>query len=337
MSGRLALFRCDAGAEIGGGHVMRCLTLAEHLAQQGWRYRFFVNAESLDVVPVLQEHPHHILDCPPGAEPLEMAKQAESSSLLVIDHYGRDVGYEITCSSWARHMLVLDDLPNRPHYCDMLLDQTFGRAPADYARLVPPDAELMAGSGYALLRPAFAARRQESLTRRERPNAANRLLISVGAADPHRLLPRLLEALTARNLPDGFHADILFGNAAAITLPDFAVGHDFTADVAALMASADVAIGAAGSTAWERCCLGLPTVMLITADNQADIAANLADAGAAVAVDARDGADFQAVVDAALGLLSDDAARLAMAQRAAMVCDGEGAGRVVERLERLVS
>lgn len=339
----LALFRCDAGPKIGGGHVMRCLVLADALAEHGWRCGFAVGGESIAAVPALGRAGHAVLALDDGGagEPAVMARRwPEGCDLLVVDHYGWDAELEGACRPWARMVLAIDDLADRAHDCDCLLDQNLGRRAEDYDGLLPARARLLVGPGYALLRPQFAAARAEALARRRRSDAGPvRILISMGATDPAGATGVALDGVTVSGL-DG-PVDVVLGLAAPaldnVRRMTAAIGprarlHTDVRDMAALIAAADLAIGAAGSSSWERCCLGLPTLLVVLADNQTAAAAALSSAGAAASLGSIAEIGPQQIAHRLLQLAPDGAARRRMSERAFALCDGKGTQRVLAEI-----
>jgi UDP-2,4-diacetamido-2,4,6-trideoxy-beta-L-altropyranose hydrolase len=288
-----AVFRCDASAALGGGHVSRCLTLAQALRDHGWSCAFAVSAETTAAVPRLRRAADAILtlDVAAADEPRRMADGfGGEADLLVVDHYARDVAFETACRRWTRRILVIDDLADRRHDADLLLDQTLDRSPSDYAALVPPHCRVLAGSEYALLHPAFAANRPAALSRREGCVAPRRILVAFGATDPGNATCLALRAIGASRL--ALEVDVILGagaphleavQAELTTMPHPTRLHiDVEAETVAALMTADLAIGAGGTTSWERCCLGLPTVVLQTAANQRTIVRALVERRAAV-------------------------------------------------------
>jgi UDP-2,4-diacetamido-2,4,6-trideoxy-beta-L-altropyranose hydrolase len=338
----LAVFRCDGSAAIGGGHVRRCLTLAQALAEAGWARAFAVREETLAVIPSLAEGVDclAVLDGPIEDEPARIAEAfGDTWDLLVVDHYRRDARFETACRPQAQRILVIDDLADRRHDADLLLDQTFGRKRSDYARLVPPRCRVLAGSRYALVRPTFATRRRAALARREQARPSARILVAVGAMDPDNVTGIVLEGICESGL--SAKVDVVLGAAAphlptvatlAAAMPQRTLVHVDCENMAELMAAADIAVGAGGTTSWERCCLGLPSVVIITAENQAVIAQRLAAAGACTLI-GRHRDVMPAMVAGPVTVLANDAGRRrAMARAAAAICDGRGAGRVARVL-----
>ena len=336
------MFRADASREIGGGHVMRCLTLAAALAEQGWHVGFAVNAEAPSVVPSLADVVADILILGRGDEVAALKERwPEGVPLLVVDHYGRGAAFEHGCRPWAATILVIDDLADRRHCVDRLLDQTHGREEADYRLLTGPDCRLLLGARFALLRPQFQAYRPGALARRGSDGPAQRLLVSFGATDSGGATMLALQGV-ALGCP-GLQVDVVVGSFSrnrdeidhlAARLSPAVTVHRSVSDMASLMTDADFAIGAAGGTSWERCCLGLPTLVVVTADNQRDIARSLAAAGAIDLVGDAGTVTVEALADRITALCDDAPRRYAMAQAAAEICDGQGTARVSAALMR---
>jgi UDP-2,4-diacetamido-2,4,6-trideoxy-beta-L-altropyranose hydrolase len=336
------LFFADAGLQVGGGHVMRCLTLARALTERGAECAF---VESRAAAPVLRRFgwPEQTLLAMIGAEDLgevvgwgrEFADRFEAD-LVVVDHYGAGATEETQLRGLHRRIAVIDDLANRRHACDLLLDPGFGRRRRDYASLVRENCVTLIGPGGALVRPEFAQARPRALSRRARHDPVRRVLVAFGLTDLGGITARAVSALTPR-LGD-VRLDVVLGPGAAsyealtaLAADDRRIHlHTDNPDMVTLTADADAAVGAGGSSVWERACVGLPSLTLVLADNQAPMAQRLADAGVALAVDART-ADFEAnLADEWDRLIDDRDLRWALCQRSSDLCDGRGAERVAE-------
>lgn len=343
------LFRADASLVAGAGHVMRCLTLAQALRERGGAGAFVCRAHPghLEAVIAAQGFPCHLLPVESeggilggpvaaDAEATAAAARAFGADRVVVDHYGAD-------AAWEKRMpvpvMVIDDLTDRPHGGDILLNQNMGAAAADYADLVPAGTTTLMGPEYAVLRAEFARLRPQALAaRRDRP--LSEILISLGGTDLPNATGWILTALAAMALPDGLHLTVVMGPTAphledvrsrARALPCAVTVLAGTSEMGALMARADLAIGAGGSTSWERCVLGLPTLIVVLAENQAGIAEALARTGAARVCPLGE----TRILQSALGALVAAPDELAWMQaRAARVCDGEGTARVMAVLER---
>lgn len=357
-----AVFRTDASVDIGIGHVMRCLTLADALRAQGARCSFvcrLVPGHQIDTItargfpvtalPAVAPTPGtdgglaHATwlagDWQDDAQRMVAALGGSVIDLLVVDHYALDARWEAALRPHTRLLLAIDDLADRHHAADLLLDQNLGRQAADYTPWLGPAATLLTGPRYALLRPEFQAWRDRSLARRATA-PVRRLLVTMGGIDQHNLTSGVLRALAACNLPAALAVDVVLGSAApwlddvrqcCARAPWPGRLHIDHRDMAALMAACDLAIGAAGATSWERCCLGLPTLMVAIAANQHPIAQALAHAGAGCNLQA-DAARDSAQLGAALQAMTA-ADQLQRASRAASaLVDGLGTMRVCDAL-----
>lgn len=344
-------FRADASSRIGGGHVMRCLALADALAERGARCSF-VSAWMLTALETtIAAHGHRLLRIDEPAPPprgagweaaaLDASAQrrdgertlasAGPADWAVVDHYWLGTPWEAQLRARQVRVLAIDDL-QREHACDLLLDQTAGRSSDEYRGRVPADATVLAGSAYALLRPEFRTLRPHALERRRAGGPVQRLLVSLGLSDVGGITAEVLDALTALDLQCAI--DVVVGAEAASREHVEAAAkrdqrvtvHVDPGELARLSAQADIGIGAPGSSSLERCCLGLPSINLPLAENQRELGQRLADLGAALCV----GKDE---VSGAVGtLLGDEDRRLRMAAAAAGVTDGTGAEILAARM-----
>ncbi|KXS54044.1 MAG: polysaccharide biosynthesis protein [Marinobacter sp. T13-3] len=311
-------FRTDASIWIGTGHVMRCLTLADELRRQGHECVFVCREHEGHLGDLIGKKGFklHLLSKTDSQQKPSMNEPhlahagwlgaswqkdgKETSDLLhnqrpdwlVVDHYALDARWEREVAHEVGQIMVIDDLADREHECTVLLDQNLGRQPGDYELLVPSYCSKLIGPQYALLRPEFSQIRPESLARRQSPKL-ERILISLGGVDRTNVTGQVLEALAKSELPSDVELDIVMG-AAAPRLEDIrrqaaelrfpATVSVSVSDMAERMCKADLAIGAAGGTAWERCCLGLPSIILVLADNQRAGAGALAHSASALVI-----------------------------------------------------
>jgi len=334
---------------------MRCLALADVLTGRGCEVRFVTAAMPTDLIDLIEVAGHEVRMIEPSdsgadrpdwdrtsAAPDEQQSDAAATlaalgdwraDWLAADNYRFDEHWEREARGSGARLLVVDDLANRRHDCDMLLDHTAGREADEYRPFVPDDAELLIGADFALLRPEFEAARPRSLERR-RSARPDRLLVSLGSTDIGGLTAKVLEALVQEGI--GAHIDVVLGSEAAPSLPRVSKLADAHSNItlhhrpesmAGLMAAADLAVGAAGTTSWERCCLGLPSVTLIIADNQQTVARNLETLDAIIAVP-----DWTEVAPAVRDLLSNPRRLQEMSAVAAAIVDGKGAQRVAVAL-----
>ena len=355
-------FRVDASVQIGTGHVMRCLTLADVLRQVGAQCVFVCREHPGNLIELIRQRGYGVNSLPAssgthvddelmvegqsnfatwlGAEWAIDAAQSKvcigstAVDWLIVDHYALDIRWEQMLRSVCRHLMVIDDLANRAHDCDLLLDQNLGRDERDYDQFVPKSCTLLMGPHFALLRPEFAALRDASLRRRAIPQFKH-LLITMGGVDQDDATSKVLEALKECPLPADLNITVVMGQhapwleqvkyvSAQMPLPTEVKCN--VENMAQAMAYSDVAIGAAGSTSWERCCLGLPSMIGVLADNQIFIADALQAAGAAKTFVVNEG---MTTLRAVIAELADDPSELArMSTRAANVTDGIGANRI---------
>ncbi len=254
-----AVFRANATAALGSGHVMRCLTLARALRRLGWRCDFAVNPEAPEVVPALARERPQLLA--PGSDDPENLRRLwpDGVDWLVVDHYGLDAAWESRCRPWARSLLAIDDLANRPHDCDVLLDQTFGRQPEDYAQLVSPSCRVLAGTAQALLRPGFLRARPASLARRAAAPGLRRLVVSLGGTDPENHTAAALRGIA--QCDPGLAVDVVLGSAAPhlaevrrqiAQMPQEAQLHVDVTAMEDLLSAADLAVGPGPSGRTDR-------------------------------------------------------------------------------------
>lgn len=275
---------------------MRCLTLAETLHQRGLKTHFVCRAHSGNLVEVLQQRAMTVTILPacelesPALDSenyddwlgVSEEKDAEQTigalrgvhpDWLIVDHYGLSAGWERQLRSHAANILSIDDIANRSHDCDLLLDQNYSEPMArHYDGLIPDRSRLLLGPRYALLRPEYADYRKMP---RASTGKIRRALIFFGGSDPHNVTGMALAALSTPEFRD-VTVDVVVGanNRHRVALQSAIEARSLTnlygsrLHLADLMAIADVAIGAGGVTTWERMCLGLPSLVISIARNQ---------------------------------------------------------------------
>jgi UDP-2,4-diacetamido-2,4,6-trideoxy-beta-L-altropyranose hydrolase len=306
--------RADASITIGSGHVMRCLTLAEALQEKGAEVHFVCREHEGHLGALIQERGFRVTLLPVSntgppetssdyvdvdayaawigalwetdAEQTRTAIGAtrEQTAWLVVDHYGLDRRWENALRPVAGRIMAIDDLANRPHDCDLLLDQNLvAGIESRYSDKVPERCELLLGPAYALLQPIYARMHDRAIPR---TGWVRRILISFGGADGRNVTGRALTAFMALNRAD-IEVDVVLDadspDASAIRAQVAGRSnihlHSNLPSLAELMARADLAIGASGATAWERCCTGLPSIVITLAENQRPIAEKLHELG----------------------------------------------------------
>jgi len=344
------VFRADASSAIGSGHVMRCLTLADQLRDRAQAQVEFVCRKLpghwIDYIrargyPVAALSAADLLQADDAADAhmtiAHLTGHArQTADWLVVDHYGLDKRYERRVRPYVKRLMVIDDLADRPHCCDMLLDPNVDpEQGARYRDLIEPATKLVIGAQYAPLRPEFAAFR----SRVKRDGGVRRLLVSFGGVDATGEIGKTLAALAPLAGLD-LHIVVLAGKAnparsrlagLCAELPHVAfLAH--SEHMAEQMLAADLAIGAGGSTMWERCCLGLPALVITTADNQEHLTAMAAKTGAVRWLGRSAEVDAGMIREAVVQAIRDGEGLRRMSARAMQLTDGQGAIRIVKEM-----
>lgn len=346
--------RADASNQIGSGHVMRCATLAGLLRERGAEVTFVCRELDGNYCDWIETQGFAVLRLPaPGAGEItdhkldharwlgvtqardsaetQRAMAGSSCDWLIVDHYAIDAEWETEMRRLARRILVIDDLADRRHAADLLLDQNLQSKPARYARWLPDTCSQLLGPTYALLRPEFSGLRTVAEVR---SGGLNRLLVFMGGSDPNNVTLRVLQAVQRSGL--GVVTDVVMGVAAphldvvreqCASMADCTL-HVQTKDMAQLMAKADLMIGAPGSATWERCCVGLPSVLVAFAENQRDLGAQVACRRAAIYLGEADEVPDERLIRVLTKLIARPTLLRRMSQRAKQLADGHGAMRV---------
>jgi len=354
------ILRVDASLEMGSGHVMRCLTLADELSRCGFECAFISRKQPGDLIDTMKARGYVVHELPESntsadnhlshshwlkgswerdAQESEAILKNLTPGWLVVDHYGIDKTWEQRLRACVKNVLVIDDLADREHDCDVLLDQNLGRTDEMYRPLVPESCQILTGCHYALLRHEFKDYRERSLKYRKKKAQIDRVLVTMGGVDKDNYTEKALDALALSILDDKTEVTVVVGKQApwlaevkaqATTSRLNVRVLSNVSNMAELMSQSDLAIGAAGSTSWERCCLGLPTLMCVLADNQRGIAKALEQAGAAALV-----TDSIEKLILQINYLKQFPQILnQISTRASSLVDGQGAERVVGQLEK---
>lgn len=302
------VFRTDASIEIGTGHVMRCLTLAKQLERHAVEVTFICREFEGSSISYLQSQGIKVIILPPvekkiadlqwirdgweidARETISIIKEMDNEiDLIIVDHYGLDNRWESLLRSCAKHIMVIDDLADRVHDCDYLLDQNFYiNMNERYIGLVPDQCLKMLGPDYVLLRDEFL---QVANRNRERTGEINNILIFFGGTDPTGETLKALEAVIELNIPE-VEVNVVVGalnpkrneiEQLCKEIPNVNF-HCQINNMAELMVKADLAIGAGGTTTWERCFLGLPSLTIIVAENQIELTKAIAKEGASIII-----------------------------------------------------
>lgn len=350
---------------------MRCLTLAENLAKHDVSTTFICRDWPGHMQALIEAKGFPVLLLPalPALDNKEQIQASDDSTwlgcdfdtdaqqtidalktfycenlcvdLLIVDHYGIDARWESLLKKHYRQLFVIDDLANRSHICDVLMDQTFQRHAQDYATHVPASCRLLCGTKYALLKETFTQQSANTNSLERKSSAESlRLFIFLGGSDPLNKTSEALKAIqTINNKTANIYVDVVVGaqNKHLKNIVKIAEKskhniqiHQNVSNMAELMSRSDVAIGAAGTSSWERCCLGLPSLIFVYADNQSMISEQLLQANAV-----KIWATTEELSEQIQLLYNDLSLSKEMSLAAKKVCDGKGTQRVVNALLEL--
>ncbi len=355
------LIRVDSSSSIGIGHVMRCMTLATELRGQGHSIHFvckalvgsrldLIEAEgfALEVMPVDEGEPSAVGLLASQTGDADFTKNVmlqawgRAADWLIVDHYGLHL-------QWHKHfylhlcrVLVVDDLADREYSCDILLDQTHKRLMSNYDGKVNDKCALMLGSQYVILRPEFSRDKSDIVQLRLKNirNKKRRVLIMMGGTDPDNVSLQILNVLCQEACWEQITV-VLGSSSMHLTLIESVVREyphmRLIVDakgMAELMLKHDFSIGAGGGTTWERCSMGLPSILLAFAKNQQAVVAGVAASGAALSL------RFPITrekLQLALAELFEEQVYMTMVQSCLNICDGEGVKKVVDEMIKIGS
>lgn len=352
-------FRVDASKQIGTGHLMRCFTLAEALIERGARVTFLCRhlpeefherfqTLKMDCVILNLEGDTKTkgpfnqytewLGVPPEVDAIDVASVLPDLvppvDWLVVDHYALGLEWEMQVRPFCKQLMAIDDL-HRTHACEILLDQNLqdeGTNP--YSQLIPEGCLALLGPAYSLLRPQFLKARQELTTRK---GSLDRILIFFGGTDSQNNTLKTAKAAKAFNL------DIALDIVPGVFYPyreelnSFCADFESTTihegpDMSQLMQAADLALGSPGSTTWERMVLGLPTVVVVSAENQEPVAKQAHNQGALINLGNEKNVTEEDWVDILNNLSTNPTQLNEMSEKGMQLVDGQGTRRVAEIL-----
>ena len=353
-----AIIRTDASLQIGSGHVIRCLTLAKALQGLAVKCTFICRENEGHLIEKIRQEG---FECIAFAKPAELyelndtngsdlehalwlgaswqhdaqqtiqALDAQSVDWLIVDHYALDKRWEMILRPHVKKIIVIDDLADRDHDCDLLLDQNLvGNFERRYLDLLPEHCESFLGPQYALLQHEYA---ELHLRTPPRTGPVKRILVFYGGEDRHNFTSRTVSAFLKLKRDDimldvvvSSHSPHVAAIQELIQPHANIIVHDTLPSLALLMLQADLAIGGSGSTSWERCCLGLPSLVITLAENQKPIAAELNQRGLVRWLGHYDAVTDNRLLEA-LQTAIDDNALESWSRACTTVTDGGGAKR----------
>lgn len=350
------IFRVDSGLHIGFGHVMRCMTFARHLKKSGHDVRFLTRDHIGNISDIIKQEFSCIL-LEGGVQDIGVCKDGDYSTwllttmeqevedfnrvvtdidgcdLAIIDHYSLDFRFEKSIKT--KKIFVIDDLL-RGHHCDYLLDQNISANLDIYRKLnTKKMCRYFIGPEYALLREEFSKYRPQS-TKVFRDK--KQILAFFGGSDITSECRKVVDALVSLDV------DVSLNVILAETHRDYthiyqAVRNDsrinlysFIDNIALLMSQVDVCFGAAGSTSWERACLGVPSFIVTVAENQKKIATSLRNQNVSYYVgDANQltSGDWKSV----FCMLENSDLLTNMSRNSLAICDGLGVSRLMREVD----
>lgn len=340
IDGLRIVIRSDNSPLAGGGHIGRCMALASALKERNASVLFVTRDGNVNSAALIREAGFcgQVISGPSNwaADAAETAALAKNCDWVIIDHYGLDARWEKAMRASGAKIVTLDDLADRPHDCDILVDA--GRRPdsaRDYQGLVPAVCEMLLGPRYALLRPEFKCAKSG-----EAFGFPPRLVIFCGSADNNMLTERIIESLERSDLVEHLdvHVVVTSSNRQRDVLRERRVSiHEDVSDMAALYEKMDIAIGTGGVSLWERCAMGLPGIAIAVNSNQRPTVRLAAQAGAVVGVDI-DELESPGVLDKLIADLATDRNRWQrMRESTRTLVDGNGAHRIAALMAKSVS
>ena len=337
------VIRVDSGKEIGWGHMMRCFSLAEAFTCKNVKVSFISRKLSGSLCKFIEEKgydvhylPNRDIEWKNDAEKtIKIVDNLDSVDWLLVDNYRLDKKWEIILRPHVKRIMVIDDMTKREHDCDLILDQNlYENMKKCYDELIPRNCKKLIGPKFALLRKEFQRIRKNL---RKRDGKIKRILVSFGSSDPTNETMKVLDAI---NHLDNKHIKVNFvlgisgktsksmkklcSKTSNITC------HYQSTNIAQLMKKSDLLIGAGGSTTWERCCLGLPSIVSISAENQKKLTEAVAKNGCSINLGWAKELSSKDYVKAIKSI--DNLSLTQMSQKCIQLVDGNGVSRVTDIL-----
>lgn len=301
------VFRVDSSTAIGSGHLMRCLTLAGQLYKEKQAEIIFLSRDLQgDLTTFVREKGYRLVLLPcvqknatlegyakwltvtqdqDAWECIDVLRKEVPIDMLVVDSYAIDEKWERKIRPFVWKIMVIDDLANRKHECDILLDQNFYLdKDIRYQGLVPENCQLLLGPQHALLREEFYEAKKHL---RKRDGKIHNILVFYGGSDLTNETMKALQAIVMLENCNALAVNVIVGGSnphkeeVEVFCQQYEFFHYFCQvdNIAEFMNEADLALGAGGTTTWERCFLGLPTIVTAIAENQVGICEDCSVAG----------------------------------------------------------
>jgi UDP-2,4-diacetamido-2,4,6-trideoxy-beta-L-altropyranose hydrolase len=336
---------------------MRCLTLAYKLRDKGVEVLFICKKFQGNSISFIRNKGFTVLTIPcsenNSSKPRELGGTQELDAKLsidllykigykivdwvIVDHYELDIKWHEILRIATKKILIIDDLANRQYDCDAILDQTLGRSESEYQRLVPKECQILTGTKYTLLRDEFSVGKDKifQLRKCKEDSEIKKLLIMMGGTDPNNFTGKILNEMCMSGTFSHISI-VLAANAPHLEAVKELCSRNKNIDlivdsesVSKILLDSDVCIGAAGTSAWERCSLGLPSILFVLADNQKKIANELEMSGAAITFShLRCTKDIKIELDK---IVEKDRYQT-MVNNCLNICDGQGVSRIFNKV-----
>jgi len=324
------LVRADASSSIGIGHVIRTLSLARELRSLGIGSVYvirknegnlseYIKSLGFNVYEMEADTWQNDADCT-----IQCIGKESSISWVIVDHYDLDKRWESKLKNISLNIMVLDDLANREHNCDLLLDQNYHiDASERYQGLVPESCKLVLGPSYALVRKEFTKLAENTESSQEE---VKKILITMGGADALNVTKLAIEAISG--IGKDYEINVVIGSANRHKNMIKAICDNFsninyhyqTERMAELISQADICVGAGGSTSWERGMLGLATLTIVTAENQLKTTADLDKVGATILLGIAENIDVGTIRVALQDLINNNDKRRRISKKIREIC-----------------
>ena len=339
------VFRVDASAEVGFGHLSRCINLAEVLRSRGIEVLFICRDDEAKSFLALEDRLFATVLLPmltvgepvnqqEDAQQTIQALQGERPEWLIVDSYTLDKNWERLMRPHVAKIAVIEDLSGREHDCDLLLDQNYSkRSAASFEKFVPNTCELLLGPRFALIGEQFRILRQ--LKSKPTPEL-KRIFVFCGGSDPQNLTQQVIDGISCSELSN-VAVDVVVGaqnktfdREAALKLNANIEIHDASGEFARIMSIADLAIGAGGTTSWERMCLGVLSIVVSIAENQISACEKLGRDGLVTYLGAQPSLKPGAIKNAVIEAKTKFVSWFDQIEKGQILVDGRGCERVAE-------
>ena len=343
------VFRVDSSSKIGYGHLMRCLSLADALKKTMRIEIFFIckflKGNTEKIIEARGYRVGFINDISDGSK-FNWSDDALKTidfispympSWLVVDNYNIDYKWHRRIRPYVSNLMVIDEINDRNFECDLLLDQTIDTQIQDYIDKVPEGCKILTGSKYSLLQAEFLELRKKAIYRRKGTKKIQSLLVSLGGSShANEYLVMFLKSINRFDWQHRPKVDVVLGGRNYISnitelLPEFDCKvHTYVNNMWDFILKSDIAFGAGGTSIWERCCLGLPTIAIGVAENQRLALERVHKYGGLYSIGCCKKVPNEEINNAISYLLSSNDNYSSMVKKSLNVCDGQGVNRVCQ-------